>query len=159
MSTLPISGANQVWLQIVAEHVPDRRETAIRYNTKKVMLKAHGHAAYYDIQLPPEQTALAYSITTLAHPRPISAMRQYPQLIGVLASLADIFGENPLLELITPEATQQVDQEAALVEVAVPDEPIALEGSAEAMALTDSLSNALSAFQPGARKGPLDFIV
>lgn len=158
MSTLPInSGANQAWLQIVAEHVPDRRDTAIRYNTKKVMLKAHGHAAYYHIELPPEQTALAYSITTLAHSRPISAMRQNPQMIGVLAGLADIFGENPLLELITPEATQSVHEEATLAEIAAPEE--SLESSPEAMALTDSLSNALSAFQPGARKGPLDFIV
>lgn len=82
----------EVWAKFIIEQTGTRLERANKYKTKKIMMRAHGVQAYYDIEFQPHFLALSHQMTNLADAKPFELLHQAPTMIGVLGALAEAMG-------------------------------------------------------------------
>lgn len=130
------------WLNLMQGQELSREERANKYHTKKVMLKAHGNQAYYDIQFPLEQTVYCHVISPLQCHDPLAEMQLKPELVGMLADLLEEIHK----------------YEPGLTEIpAPPPRPITIERDLT-QGLTD-LSSALGQYKKKNSGDPFNFVV
>lgn len=82
----------EVWAKFIVEQTGTRLERANKYKTKKIMMRAHGVQAYYDIEFPPHFLALSHQASALADTKPFELLSLAPAMIGVLGALAEAMG-------------------------------------------------------------------
>ena len=117
----------QVWAGFIVEQTGTRLERANKYKTKKIMMRAHGQQAYYQIDFPPGFLALSHEPSVLADSQPFELLSAAPMMIGVLGALAEAMG--------LVEKTQEVQEAPA---------PQMEEDNFFAQHFTSSLSDAMS---------------
>jgi hypothetical protein len=125
----------QAWASFVLEETQTRQERANKYKTKKIIMRAHGNQAYYDIDFAVEHLALSYEMTRLADTRPFELLHANPLMIGVLGAMAEVMG-----------MVKQIEQEAE------PEPEVMAEDMFFAQHFTSSLSDAMSGIR---KKKPL----
>lgn len=82
-----------VWADFIVGETLSRQERANRYKTKKIIMQAHGHQAYFEIEFALAHQALSYELTRLADSRPFELIAAAPTMIGVLGAMAEVLGE------------------------------------------------------------------
>lgn len=99
------------WAHFIEQQTESRKERASRYKTKKIMIQAHGIAAYYDIDFPLQFLALSHNLTPLIEISPLEKIAAFPMMIGGLVAVAQILGDvAQVQEEELPEAVQ-MDEE------------------------------------------------
>jgi hypothetical protein len=82
----------EVWAKFIVEQTGSRLERANKYKTKKIMMRAHGVQAYYDIEFQPGFLALSHELGTLAETKPFELLHADPTMIGMLGGIAEAMG-------------------------------------------------------------------
>ncbi len=82
----------EAWAGFIVQQTGTRLERANKYKTKKIMMRAHGVQAYYDIEFQPQFLALSHELAALADAKPFELLHQAPTMIGVLGGLAEAMG-------------------------------------------------------------------
>lgn len=82
----------EVWANYIVDQSGTRLERANKYKTKKIMMRAHGVQAYYEIEFQSHFLALSYEIPNLADSHPFELLVDAPMMIGVLGALAEAMG-------------------------------------------------------------------
>ena len=101
----------EVWAKFIVEQSGTRLERANKYKTKKIMMRAHGVQAYYEIEFQPCFMALSYELGELADTRPFELLYEAPTMIGILGGLAEAMGlvEKTHEEPATPAPVMEED--------------------------------------------------
>lgn len=128
----------EVWAASVLEQQLSRQERANAYQTKKIMLKAHGMQSYFEIEFAPRLLALSHEIEKLSDSHPLEQMLKAPVMIGLLGGLAEILGQVTLLGDEKADVEAHMDEEMFFTQH-----------------FTSSLSDALGGLQQ--KKNNLDF--
>lgn len=82
----------EAWASFILGENTSRQERANKYKTKKIMLRAHGVAAYYAFEFDDQEMALSHRDTPLGEFKPFESMLRYPGLIGLLGGAAEVMG-------------------------------------------------------------------
>ncbi|PKL76004.1 MAG: hypothetical protein CVV27_12515, partial [Candidatus Melainabacteria bacterium HGW-Melainabacteria-1] len=82
----------EAWAGFIIQETGTRLERANKYKTKKIMMRAHGVKAYYDIEFQPGFLALSHELTCLSEARPFELLPDAPMMIGVLGAFAEAMG-------------------------------------------------------------------
>lgn len=82
----------EVWANFIMEQNGTRRERANKYKTKKIMMRAQGMQAYYEIEFEQHYLALSHTIAELSDAKPFEMLVHTPHMIGVLGSMAEALG-------------------------------------------------------------------
>ena len=101
----------ELWSNFMLEQVLDRQERANAYQTKKIMLKAHGVQSYFQIEFEPLMLALSHEIEKLTEARPLEQVLSAPLMIGLLGGLAETLGHVSLEAEAAPEAEAQMGED------------------------------------------------
>lgn len=101
----------EAWAASVIEQQPSRQERAHAYQTKKIMLKAHGVQAYFQVEFPPHFLALSHEIEKLSDSHPLEQMLKAPLMIGLLGGLAEILGQVSILDSEGPAEEPAMNEE------------------------------------------------
>jgi hypothetical protein len=86
------------WANFIVGESLSRQERANRYKTKKIIMQAHGHQAYFQIEFALEHQALSYELGRLADTRPFELIASAPLMIGVLGAMAEVMGQVQKIE-------------------------------------------------------------
>jgi hypothetical protein len=101
----------EVWADFTLAQTPDRQERANAYQTKKIMLKAHGVQSYFQIEFEPLMLALSHEIEKLTDARPLEQLLRAPLMIGVLGGLAESLGHVSLPSEEAPQVEAQMAED------------------------------------------------
>lgn len=130
------------WLNLIQEQNLSREERANKYHTKKVMLKAHGSQAYYEIQFSADFMAYCHCITPFQQQNPWPDMLEKPELLGVVADLMDELSKYEPMSTEIP---------------ALAPRPVVVERDLS-QGLSD-LSSALGQYKKSTKGDPFNFVV
>lgn len=94
----------EAWADFILGENTSRQERANKYKTKKIMLRAHGIAAYYHFEFEDRALSLSHRDTPLAEFKPFELMLVSPGLVGLLGGVAEVMGlVAPSQEVPEPE--------------------------------------------------------
>ena len=82
----------EAWADFILGENTSRQERANKYKTKKIMLRAHGVAAYYEFEFEDMELALSHRDTPLVEFKPFELMLSHPGLLGLLGGAAEVMG-------------------------------------------------------------------